>query len=71
MSIEHVTDSATSNTQESASSETVKESGHEHGLGVLCDSTGNEPNQEERERHDVDVTPTIELRNVSCLVSST
>lgn len=67
MSIEHVTDCATSNAQESTSSETIEESAHEHGLGVLCDSTRNEPDQEERERHDVDVTPTIELKVVSSI----
>ena len=65
VSIKHVTDCATSNAQESTSSETIEESAHEHGLGVLCDSTRNEPDQEERERHDVDVTPTIELKIVS------
>mgnify|MGYP007115602958 CR=1 FL=1 len=67
VSIEHVTDCATSNAQESTSSETIEESAHEHGLGVLCDSTRNEPDQEERERHDVDVTPTIELKVVSSI----
>lgn len=64
VSIKHVADSATSNTQESTSSETIEESAHEHGLGVLGDSTRNEPDQEEREGHDVDVTSAIELKVV-------
>jgi hypothetical protein len=62
MSIEHITDSTTSNTQESASRQTIEESAHEHGLGVLGDSARNEPDQEKREGHDVNVAASIELK---------
>jgi hypothetical protein len=65
MSIEQITHSATSNTEESTSCQSIEEATNYHGLDILRHCAWNEPDQEERKRDDVDVSSAVELFRVS------
>lgn len=65
MAIEEISDSTTSNTEKCTSCNTIEEATYDHGLDVLGHRTGDQPDQEEAERDDIDVSPAIELTGVS------
>ena len=70
MTIEEIPDSTTGNTEKCASCNTVEEATHDHGLDILGHRTRDQPNQEETEREDIDVSPAIELTGLEMLSNS-
>ena len=62
---EKISDCASSDTQESRPSETIKEARNDQGLNVLRHCAGNDPDKEEKRRQDVDRFTPIELNVAS------
>lgn len=65
MPIEQVTNSATGNTEECTSCQSIEKPTHKHRLDVLGHRAWNEPDEEQGERDDVDVPSAVELDKVS------
>lgn len=66
MTIEQVTNSAAGDTQKCTTGNTIEETADDHGLDVLRHCTGDQPDQEEGEGNDIDVSPAIELVKSAC-----
>lgn len=66
MTVEKVPDSTTGDTQKCTTGDTIEETTDDHGLDVLRHCTGDQPDQEECEGDDIDVSPTIELIKSAC-----
>lgn len=61
VTVEEIPDSATGDTEKCTTGDTIEETTDDHGLNILCHCTGNQPNEEESEGDDIDVSPAIEL----------
>lgn len=59
--IKAVADCAAGNAQEGGADKAVEKTRDQHGLGVLCDSTRNKPDDKEEEGDEVYGTPPVEL----------
>ena len=58
---EHISECASSDTQESCTGETIKEAHNDQGLNAVCHCAGNDPDKEEKCRQDINRLTPIEL----------
>lgn len=65
MPVEEIPNSTSGNTQKRTTSNPIEEPGHQHGLNVLGHRTGNQPDQKEAERNNVDISSAVKLASVS------
>lgn len=66
VTVEKITNSTTGDTEECTTGDTIEETTDDHGLDVLRHCTRDQPDQEEGEGNDVDVSPAIELIKSAC-----
>lgn len=61
MSIKHVTNGTTRDTEKRSTRQAIEKTAYEHCLYIFGDGTWNEPDEEEGKRNHIDVPSTVEL----------
>jgi hypothetical protein len=61
LGLKKIGDRARRDSEERATGKAIEESAHNHGLNVLRDGAGNEPDEEEEQGADVDWPAAVEL----------